>query len=203
MDTRTCVVFVWLGFHFSLSWLACHVLIRLRHTLPSAYKLGLKRARPCVCVHVCVHEWVCVCYSVYECMCLPSAYKLGLKRAQPCTCVWCVKCVRVWVWLCVCVRVWVSVYTWVRVCTFAQAHTTNKTQTQTHNHPMRLFWRVFHRCVGLARTINIRCIYGIFGLRITKYTVYTYVYIRSWPTLQMCDGSHRSIILNHIEAPLM
>jgi hypothetical protein len=28
--------------------------------------------------------------------------------------------------------------------------------------------------VGLARTIYIRCTYGIFGLEITKYTVYIY-----------------------------
>jgi hypothetical protein len=32
-------------------------------------------------------------------------------------------------------------------------------------------------CVGLARTIYIRFIYGIFGLEITKYTVYINVYI--------------------------
>ena len=31
--------------------------------------------------------------------------------------------------------------------------------------------------VGLARTIYIRCTYGIFGLEITKYTVYIYTYI--------------------------
>jgi len=37
--------------------------------------------------------------------------------------------------------------------------------------------------LGLARTIYIRCTYGIFGLEITKYTVYIYVYIRFWPTL--------------------
>jgi len=40
-----------------------------------------------------------------------------------------------------------------------------------------------HTGVGLARTIYIRCTYGIFGLEITKYTVYIYVYIRFWPTL--------------------
>jgi len=37
--------------------------------------------------------------------------------------------------------------------------------------------------IGLAKTIYIRCTYGIFGLEITKYTVYIYVYIRFWPTL--------------------
>ena len=40
--------------------------------------------------------------------------------------------------------------------------------------------------VGLARTIYMRCTYGIFGLEITKYTVYIYVYIRFWPILHTC-----------------
>ena len=35
----------------------------------------------------------------------------------------------------------------------------------------------------MARTIYIRCIYGIFGREITKYTVIYGVYIRFWPTL--------------------
>jgi hypothetical protein len=52
-----------------------------------------------------------------------------------------------------------------------------------------------HNSVGLARTIYIRCTYGIFGLKITKYTVYIYVYIRFWPTLQFSqsgqDGERR------------
>ena len=42
-------------------------------------------------------------------------------------------------------------------------------------------------CVGLARTIYKRCIYGIFGRKITEYTVtYGVYYIRLWPTLCMC-----------------
>ena len=40
-------------------------------------------------------------------------------------------------------------------------------------------------CIGLARTIYIRCMYGIFGRGITKYTVIYDVYIRFWPTLAM------------------
>jgi hypothetical protein len=52
-----------------------------------------------------------------------------------------------------------------------------------------------HNSVGLARTIYIRCTYGIFGLKITKYPVYIYVYIRFWPTLQFSqsgqDGERR------------
>jgi len=40
--------------------------------------------------------------------------------------------------------------------------------------------------VGLAKTMYLRCTYGVFVLEITKYTVYTYVYIRFWPTLNIC-----------------
>ena len=53
------------------------------------------------------------------------------------------------------------------------------------NCPKRLFKLIqaFGWCVGLARTIHIRCIYGIFGREIIKYTVIYGVYIRFWPTL--------------------
>ena len=37
--------------------------------------------------------------------------------------------------------------------------------------------------IGLARTLYIRCVYGIFGREITKYTVIYGVYTRFWPTL--------------------
>ena len=37
--------------------------------------------------------------------------------------------------------------------------------------------------IGLARTIYIRCTYGMFGREITKYTVIHNVYVRFWPTL--------------------
>ena len=37
--------------------------------------------------------------------------------------------------------------------------------------------------IGLARTIYIRCTYGIFGREITEYTVIYGVYIQVWPTL--------------------
>jgi hypothetical protein len=43
-----------------------------------------------------------------------------------------------------------------------------------------------YRCAGLARTIYIRCTYGDFDREITKYTLIYGVYIRFWPTLQMC-----------------
>jgi hypothetical protein len=38
-------------------------------------------------------------------------------------------------------------------------------------------------CVGLARNIYVRFIYGIFGRKITEYTVIYCVYIRFWPAL--------------------
>jgi hypothetical protein len=41
------------------------------------------------------------------------------------------------------------------------------------------------KSVGLARTIYIRCVYGIFGREITIYTVIYGVYIRFWPTLHI------------------
>jgi len=41
------------------------------------------------------------------------------------------------------------------------------------------------QCLGLARTIHIRCVYGIFGREIIKYTVIYGVYIRFGPTLAM------------------
>ena len=54
-----------------------------------------------------------------------------------------------------------------------------QTQTDTSVQP---------NCIGcllvkLARTIYIRCIYGIFCREFTKYTVIYGVYIRFWPTL--------------------
>ena len=47
--------------------------------------------------------------------------------------------------------------------------------------------QIEYTLVGLARTIYIRCIYGIFGRGITKYTVIYGVYIRFWPTLHVSD----------------
>jgi hypothetical protein len=46
--------------------------------------------------------------------------------------------------------------------------------------------------VGLARTLYIQCIYGIFGREITKYTVIYGAYIRFWPTLCICKKCARS-----------
>ena len=43
--------------------------------------------------------------------------------------------------------------------------------------------------LGLARTIYIRYIYGIFGREIIQYTVIYGVYIRFWPTLNIAGTS--------------
>jgi len=40
--------------------------------------------------------------------------------------------------------------------------------------------------------LYIRCIFGIFGREITKYTVIYGVYIQFWPSLQTCCGSYRA-----------
>jgi len=39
--------------------------------------------------------------------------------------------------------------------------------------------KMSNTCLGLARTIYIRCTYGIFGLETIKYTVYKYVYLNT------------------------
>ena len=53
----------------------------------------------------------------------------------------------------------------------------------TYNHKYVGLARLTY--IGLARTICIRCIYGIFGREITKYTVIYGVYIWFWPTLHI------------------
>jgi hypothetical protein len=63
--------------------------------------------------------------------------------------------------------------------------------------------------VGLARTIFIRCICGIFCREATKYTVIYGVYKRFWPTLVICMAKHsmRSVLLHlytwHVRSVLL
>ena len=80
-------------------------------------------------------------------------------------------------------------------CTPLNMHTIAHNCKSTHTHinncmPLHMHKTAHkstntHTSIGLARTIYIRCTYGIFGLEITKYTVYIYVYIRFWPTLHI------------------
>ena len=53
----------------------------------------------------------------------------------------------------------------------------------------------------MARTIYIRCKYGIFGREITKYTVIYGVYIRFWPTVNIDiwqTDTGRSVAYRHV-----
>ena len=51
----------------------------------------------------------------------------------------------------------------------------------SHTHVHVRTWK--STCSGLARTIRIQCIYGIFGRDVIKYTVIYGVYLRFWPNL--------------------
>ena len=66
------------------------------------------------------------------------------------------------------------------------SHTCITHMHHTHASHTCMHMRVCLCSVGLARTIYIRCIYGVFGWKITKYTVMYGMhisYIRFWPTL--------------------
>jgi len=59
-----------------------------------------------------------------------------------------------------------------------------------------------HAYLGLARTIYIWCIYGIFGREITKYTVIYGADIRVWPTLLIAikDGLYKhGLHITHLD----
>ena len=79
--------------------------------------------------------------------------------------------------VCVCARL-ARVY--AHVCVFCVSVCIAFADTYSRREP------ITNLLLGLARTIYIRCIYGMFGREIIKYTVIYGVYIRFWPTLQMC-----------------
>ena len=71
-------------------------------------------------------------------------------------------------------------------CITHMHHTCITHMHHTHASHTCMHMRVCLCSVGLARTIYIRCIYGVFGWKITKYTVMYGMhisYIRFWPTL--------------------
>ena len=66
-------------------------------------------------------------------------------------------------------------------CIYSVLANPTHTNTQIHLH-IHMHIRI-HTYIGLARTVYIRCIYGIFGREITIHTVMYGMYIRFWPTL--------------------
>ena len=93
-----------------------------------------------------------------------------------------------------CSRMWQSFY-----CMGKQAevpgipltpHLKNWTAGQTNRVYPQIVQRMVTAYSGLARTIYIRCIHGIFGREMTKYTVIYGAYVRFWPTLHMCVSDH-------------
>ena len=88
-----------------------------------------------------------------------------------------------------CSRMWQSFY-----CMGKQAevpgipltpHLKNWTAGQTNRVYPQIVQRMVTAYSGLARTIYIRCIHGVFGRGITKYTVIYGGYTRLWPTLHI------------------
>jgi len=59
-------------------------------------------------------------------------------------------------------------------------------------------------CLGLARTIHVQCIYGIFGREITIYTVIHGVNIRFWPTkLKLLTTCKAAATVGNRQDPLL
>jgi len=124
------------------------------------------RACVCVCVHVCVYVCVCVCVCD-QCVCMCVCEHL---------CV--IMFVRVCVDVCLCVSMmWKKVNVDARVLHFVVPLMCVQACAPLTFHSES------HQTVGLAKTIYIRCKYGIFGRKLTRYTVIQGVYIRFWPTL--------------------
>jgi hypothetical protein len=66
-------------------------------------------------------------------------------------------------------------------------------------------WLLLHTpttSLGLARTIYIRFIYGIFGRKITVYTVIYGAYIRFWPTVYISFHPNKHVLHRENAAPL-
>jgi hypothetical protein len=110
---------------------------------------------------------------------LQSTVRFAATALQ-CVCVLVCVCVRLCVCVCVSVCV-VCVLTDVLIL-HANVHTHSDYDTQTTKSRAIATSSLI---IGLARTIYIRCVYGIFGREITKYTTIYGVFIRFWPTLTM------------------
>jgi len=110
-----------------------------------------------------------LCFRVFVCVCM-------CVRVCVCECV--SMCVCVCVCVCECVSMCVCVYARVCMCVCLICIKEGENRGATS--------RCMQSFVGLARTIYIRCTYGIFGSEITRYTVIYGVYLQFWPTLAIC-----------------
>jgi len=143
----------------------------------------------CACVCTCVFMYtcacVCTCVFMYACACVCTCMFM-YARACVCTCVFmsacaCV-CRCVFMYTCACVCRCVFMYTCACACTCVFMYTCacvcrcvcrcvvlHATLLAGVQHPLVCFSPVIY--VRLARTLYIRCIYGIFSRKITRYTV--------------------------------
>jgi hypothetical protein len=104
---------------------------------------------------LCARQWACMCF-MHTTMGVYVFYAHNNGRV-------CVLCTQQWACIFICSQHFNGKQVIPYVCA--------KEGTQTS--------------LGLARTINIRCIYGTFGREITEYTVIYGVYIQFWPTLHI------------------
>jgi len=144
-----------------------------------------------VCMHVCLslqpikHVFICTCASLCNLSntCLYARVPLSATYQT-----------RVCMHVCLSLQPIKHVF----ICTCASLCSATY-QTRVYMHVCLSLQPIKHVCLsylGLARTIYTRCTYGIFGLEITKYTVYIYVYIRFWPTLLLLHLTWSSAIMS-------
>ena len=151
----------------------------------------------CLCVCVCVRAYMCayVCLSVcvFECVCL-RPHRPQSSTHKPCSKIAYLSgrpgsqtYIYVYVYVCICMYIYVQLFV--------------RFEFTTKNSPLQGCTQQYtlvsvHTYLGLARTIYIRCICGVFGRDITKYTVIYGVYIRFRPTLHILScGRPRKLVM--------
>ena len=134
---------------------------------------------------------LCVCMCVY--MCVSMRVVAPCQKHVACRTVGCspqeVLCMYVYmcvcVWMCFSMRVVAQCQKQV-ACRFVGCSPQEVLCVYVYMCECVCLCLCVSMCVGLARTIYTRCIYGIFGREITVYTVIYGAYIRFWPTVYMC-----------------
>ena len=141
----------------------------------------LPQPSACIIVYVCI-VYVCQCSYVSPQVCVYMHVCLSLQPIKH-------------VFVCTCASLCNLSNTYL----YARVPLSATYQTRVYMHVCLSLQPIKHVCLsylGLARTIYTRCTYGIFGLEITKYTVYIYVYIRFWPTLLLLHLTWSSAIMS-------